>query len=58
MKLLPLLYSHGFPEHTDSTSMDSVPLAPVDTFDNLILSGHWQMSTYIHKLDKMTTTCF
>ena len=58
MKLLLLLYSHGFPEHTETKSMDSVPLAPVDAVDKLILSGHWQMSTYTHKIkNKMTTTC-
>ena len=49
MKLLPLLNSHGFPEHTETTSMDSVPLAPVDAVDKLILSGHWQTSMYVHK---------
>ena len=58
MKLLLLLYSHGFPEHTKTKSMDSVPLAPVDAVDKLILSGHWQMSTYTHKFkNKITTTC-
>ena len=57
MKLLLLLYSHGFPEHTETKSMDSVLLAPVDAVDILILSGHWQTSTYVHKFkDKMTTT--
>ena len=45
LKLLSLLYSHGFPEHTETTSMDSVPLAPVGAVDKLILSGHWQTST-------------
>ena len=44
MKLL-LLNWHGFPEHTETITMDSVSLAPVGTVDELTLSGHWQIST-------------
>ena len=44
MKLLSKLYSHGFPEHTETTVMDSELLMLVDTVDNVTLAGHWQTS--------------
>lgn len=42
--MLSKLYSHGFPEHTDTTVIDSELLTPVNTIDDLTLSGHWQTS--------------
>jgi len=40
-KFLSQLYSHGFPEHTDSISIDIIL---VSILDELMLSGHWQTS--------------
>ena len=44
MKLLSKLYPHGFPEHTETTVMDSELLMLVDTVDNVTLAGHWHTS--------------
>jgi len=43
-KFLSQPYSQGLPEHIDSISIVIVLLAPVSILDELMLSGHWQIS--------------
>ena len=47
VKLLAKLYSHGCPEHTETTVKDSELLVLIGTVDDVTLAGHWQTSKVI-----------